>query len=373
MIGTDYAMGRSILTGLAQGPRRPVDWVFHQHYPTLEGWKALAAIKPNGVIAQLGNKNLADALHAWGKPVVSVSSIRDERRFPGIRLDDRKIGKIAAEHFMERGFRRYAFLGQKGRHNSEMRLAGFQHAIAERGFQAEVFRVKGEPSQLRTEEWTPLDDLLTPWLRELGRPVGLFCHNSYYARDVARTLRNLGIRSPEDIAILSTDDDPVLCGLESPPISSILQPGERMGQEAAGLLELMLGGGVLDLEPMLLPPVGIITRQSTEVLASDDPIVNEALGFITRNAGRAISVPEVAKHTGCDRRNLERRFLAALDIGPGKSIVEAHLRRAEQILRTSDLALSEVAELSGFSNSSRLSEAFRRVRGTTPSAYRKGS
>ena len=302
LIGTDYSMGRSILRGIGENPRRVHDWVFHQHYPTVDGWKAISSVKPHGVIAQLGNRNLADTLSVSGLPVVNVSSIRDERRFPGIRLDDTEIGKMAAGHFMERGFQRYAFLGQKGRHNSELRCKGFSEAIARRGFTAEVFNIKGKASQLRTEEWTPLDDVLAPWLKTLKQPVALFCHNSYYARDVARTLRHLGIRVPEGIAILSTDDDAVLCGLESPPISSILQPGERMGREAVDLLGRMLLGETPSEEPILLPPLEIVVRQSTDVLASDDTLVNDALAFINRNAGQRVSVAEVARRMGCERR-----------------------------------------------------------------------
>jgi len=213
-------------------------------------------------------------------------------------------------------------------------------------------------------------------------------HTSGYYRGVLRGLRRYAearpqwllslftpelesLRVPRDVALLGVGDDELHCELARPALSSVIVPAQGIGYAAAALLERLLDGGKPPSEPILLPPLGVAVRSSTEALEVDDQEVSRAVGFIRRNAHRRILVTHVVQHLRLGQRTLERRFRAALGHGICEEIQRARLDLARRLLVETDLPLQALAEQAGYRDVRRLCEVFRAKLGTTPTTYRR--
>ena len=168
-----------------------------------------------------------------------------------------------------------------------------------------------------------------------------------------RPCRQIGLRIPEDIALLGVDDDDLLCGLAHPPLSSIRTPLERIGYEAGKLLAHLIAGGKDPKRPLLFPPMQVVTRGSTDVLAIADPDLAAAIRFIQQNAHRRVGIKQLIDQVALSRRSLERKFRKAFKRSPFEELLRVRLQRAKDLLSASDLPMSSVAEQTGFGTGKR--------------------
>jgi LacI family transcriptional regulator len=215
-------------------------------------------------------------------------------------------------------------------------------------------------------------DSIPDWLRGLPKPCGVFACCDTWARVVAGYCRGCGIRMPEDIALVGADNDVLECELTAPALSSVAIPWRELGREVALLvargLERRLGS-----DPVLVRPVHVVARRSSEILAVDDPLVAAAVTWIHQRSDGRLAVNDVVRAVKTYRQRLEKRFRAVL----GRSIMEevrrSRIERAKRLLAMTDLPLADVAEKSGFTSAALLSVAFRRETRTTPGAFRRRS
>jgi LacI family transcriptional regulator len=212
---------------------------------------------------------------------------------------------------------------------------------------------------------------LVRWLLSLRLPAAILACNDLQAWRAAEVCRTAGFHLPEEISLLGAGNEEMYCESALPPISSIALPSKRIGFEAAALLERMMNGERPPKQPVLLPPVGFVSRQSTDVLAIRDPDVSKALGFIRENAGEPIRVDDVLGTVPVSRRALERKVYAATRRTILDHINHAHLERAKTLLTGTDLSVRAVAAQSGFQSGERMAVLFRQRLRTTPSNYRK--
>jgi LacI family transcriptional regulator len=175
---------------------------------------------------------------------------------------------------------------------------------------------------------------------------------------------------PDDIAILGVDNDESICDISYPPLSSIRLGAEQIGHRAVALMEQMLLGKTLAEQRAWVPPIGVVTRQSTDVLAVDDPDVAALLALIRRHATEGVTVKQVMRSIAVNRRTLERRFIAAVGATPLDEIRRVRIERAKALLQ-SNIPIYEVARRSGFHTPEYLATAFSRLTGLSPTAYRK--
>ena len=259
-------------------------WTIHFRNPKPGQMEDFRKLDPVGVVAQVAHPDLADELAGWeGMPVVNVSNVRKEKRFPQTGFDDVAIGRMAGEYFLNRGFRNFAFLGQAERENARQRHQGFAEVLAERGHVVSA-RWLDRPSRLRAVvEWECVGENTRNWLLGLPRPVALFCHNDIQAADALRLCAELGISVPEEMAILGVDSDPMFCCLNHPSLSSIAIRPEEVGYRAAARFDAMIAGKGAGADQRV-EPAGVEERQSTEVIAIEDEAVAAALRFIRERA-----------------------------------------------------------------------------------------
>ena len=178
---------------------------------------------------------------------------------------------------------------------------------------------------------------------------------------------------PDHVAILGVNNDKALCEAAWPPQSSVDTQFERMGYEAAKLLDRALSGEELSPEErwVKLPPAGVAKRLSTSMLALDSPQLVDAVRFIREHACDPCNVQDVLRHVPVNRRWLEREFHTQLGRTPHEEIQRVRIETACQMLRQPDLTIPYIAHRCGYSAAQTFNKVFRAVTGTSPAAYRR--
>ena len=371
MVTADYAVGRGIIRGAARQafPIRP--WCFHPRFPHQDDVAILKQLKPEAVIAQVHSAKLAQCLHAWGGPVVNVSAVSGWHEFPTVTFDNYAIGRMAAEELIALGHRHFGFVGESKRQTSVMRHAGFSQTLEKQGFACHSLLLNNPPLLLPSEAWKSAEHEMRPWLKQLPKPLAVFAFNDIQAADVSRSCRVLQLRVPEDVCIIGVDNDPLFSELSYPPISSIELPCEKVGEQAVLWVDELLAGKELPSQPLLLPPLAVERRQSTELTFIGDPVIAKAIRFIRDHLSTASGVETVARAAGVNRRSLERKFKAHFGHGPARELMIQKVIRAKTFLRDTESSVESIALQCGFSEAARLYEAFRLVTGESPGAYRR--
>jgi LacI family transcriptional regulator len=346
-------------------------WMF-QPIGSLERWDG------DGLMARIESGKDADRLALRGLPLVDVAGAWHRQGFRHVCNDDAATGTLAGRHLRALGVRSFAFCGVSSVGWSRARREGFRAAVSARGLHSLRLFEESLPWWKRVHH----SERLLSWLRALPKPVALFACNDTAGLKVAAACRAAGLRVPQEVAILGVDNEDILCELSVPPLSSIMLDCERIGYQAAELLAEMLDGGEKPEragfrraaprpERGLIAPREVVERASTRLLASDDPLVAQALGIIHGSSAGRLSVTGVLKGVPASRRSLEIRFRAALGRSIHDEIVRMHVEKARELLREGTLTMAAVAVESGFTNAQRFHESFKRIMGTTPGAYRR--
>ena len=306
--------------------------------------------------------------------IVHCSGGGDPDVCPVVAMDDVAAGAQAAEHLMDCRLQRFAFYGYKPEFKASVnRLAGFRDALTARGFRCEVCPM-AVPSGAQRWAHSHRPDLIT-WLRALPKPVGILALDDTNAHDLAEACAEADIGVPDHVAIIGVNNDDLLCESAWPPLSSVNADYTRIGFAAAKLLDRLLDGEGLprDERLVLLPPLGVVRRQSTDVLAVTDPNLADAIRFIREHACDPCTVDDVLGKVPVGRRWLERAFVAHLGRTPKEEITRVRIETARRLLAHSDLSIAEVVARCGYQELKSFYTAFGNLTGTTPAAYRRES
>jgi LacI family transcriptional regulator len=347
------------------------DWTFRNGLPDMQIIPYLRDWKPHGIIANLFSNDVAKAVVRLRKPLVDTACALEGLKTPTVDVDQEAVGRLAAEYLVKRGFTHFGFFGSTHAFYSKLREIGFRNALEQFGYSVSSCHGEYLCQVLNATSWKQLDQDIDKWLRQLPKPVAIFACNDVPARNLADRCCQLGLHIPNQVALLGVDDDELECPLTSPPLSSIAIPAERIGYEAAKLLDQMMSGDPAPAAPVFLQPLGVVTRQSTDTMVIEDPIVLAALTYIDRHATRPITVGKVVHEVGCGRRDLERRFRLILNRSVLDQIRWVRIDRAKNILLCTDLAMPAVAAQAGFSNAQRFAIVFKQLTGMAPTTYRR--
>ncbi|HXX92387.1 MAG TPA: DNA-binding transcriptional regulator [Planctomycetota bacterium] len=364
IVESSIAYGRGVLRGIARYLRERGPWsIFLEQRElgaALPDW--IGRWKGDGIITRSDDPRIART----GLPAVGLfDRVETQAGLPMILNDNRAVGRVAAQHLVDRGFRHLGYIGIRGEHWSDERLRGVQEVA--RGAEA-TFAV--HPAGGR---WEAQQERLRKWITSLPKPVGLVAANDIHGLRALDACRRGGLAVPEEVAVVGADDDRELCELSDPPLSSVAFNPERVGYEAAGLLDRLMKGGRPPREPSLVAPLGVSTRQSTDILAIADPYVARALHFIRRNALEGIHVRSVLGEVPLSRRALEHRFRKLLGRTPKAEIQRLRIERVKMLLTSTDLPIRRISDQLGFHQPSYLSALFRKATGQSPAAFRRTS
>lgn len=371
LIETSRAYGRGLLRGVAQYNRERGGWSTYLQPQGLDDppprW--LAVWKGDGILARINNRRMAKAVVKAGVPVVNLRHTIPGLDLPFLGADNFAIARLAAEHLLERGFRHFAFCGiPPGRHPAmDLRCAHFEQSIKKAGFRCSVFlrTASGAPS------WEREEKALADWLRSLPKPVGVMACNDDRGLQVLNAGRGAGLLTPDEVAVISVENDEHLCNLAIPPMTSIDMNAERIGYEAAALLERLMAGRRAPGRIRPVMPRGIITRRSTDVLAVEDLEVASALRFIRENACRRISTSDVLEHAGASRASLARRMKQFTGRTIHGEIQRVQIERVKELLASTDMPIKQISQAAGFRYVQYMTRLFRLTTGHTPARFRR--
>lgn len=371
LIETSNAYARGVLEGITTYQREHQPWSIY--LPEQErgakppGW--LKNWQGDGIIARIETDEIAKTIRQTGLPVIDISAARRVPGIPWVETDDAAIARLAAEHLMERGFQQFAFCGEPVFNWSNWREEGFINFLANHDLECEIYHARS-----RTEKgysWNREQRRLRKWVNSLPRPIGIFACYDIRAQQLLDVCRELDISVPEEIAVLGVDNDELLCNLCTPPLSSVIPDSHQTGYRAAELLDNLLTKKTIAEEATFIPPLGIAERQSTDILAIDDPELVKALHLIRTRYSEGINVNDLLKEIPLSRRVFEFRFQKLLGCTPHEMIVRTRMDRVKELLQETDMTLDAIARNVGFTHVEYLTTSFRKKTGVTPSIYRK--
>jgi len=368
LIETSNAYARGLLRGIRSYVRAHGDWSLYlgeqRRGESAPRW--LPQWQGDGVIARIETAEIARAVLASRLPAVDVSAARHIPELPFVETDDRQIAIAAAQHLLGRGLRHFGFCGDRRFMWSNQRGEHFEQFLRGAGFACQRYETPARGPR----SWAADFEALIAWLQHLPTPVGILACYDIRGREVLDACRAAVIRVPDDVAVIGVDDDDLICELAEPRLSSVIPNTHRTGYEAAALLDRLMAGEHVPPGAYLIPPLGIATRHSTDVLAVDDPDVAAALRFIRDHACEGINVENVVAAVALSRRVLEIRFKKATTRTPHEEIQRVQLDRVKQLLTQTDLTLDAIAHRCGFRHTEYMSVAFKRATGQTPGKFR---
>ena len=330
----------------------------------------LAEWKGDGAIAEVRTLRDARLVARLSIPIVGLSGAIEEGILPRVLTDDVEVGRIAAAHLLDCGFRRLAFVGRRGADNVNRRRAGFRERAAALNASVATFMV---PSLAATwKAWSSAVTRLEAFVRKLTPPVGVMACDDLRARMVLEACHATGLRVPDDVAIIGVDNNEPVCEFCAPPLTSVRRPDYATGYQAARLLDRMMAGHSTQALDTRLPPDGVVKRRSTDALAVEHPHVRAAVQYIRDHAGEDFGVESVVEAVPISRRWLETEFRETMGCTLHEHICRVRVEKAKQILvHQPTRKLRDVSAVCGFTSPKRFRIVFQRLTGLTPAAFRK--
>ncbi|MES2798104.1 MAG: DNA-binding transcriptional regulator [Bacteroidota bacterium] len=368
----EYSKG--LLKGIAQYSKVNGPWVFcrmplfQRETIGLEGildwakeWGA------DGIIGQFYNEEGIEKFTAAGIPVIAQDFKERFKVIPNITGAHKEAGEIGADYFLKKGFKNFAFYGFKDIVWSRERAEGFEERVAKAGHKVHYFeRVMDRSSEI----WYYKPSSLSQWLKSLPKPIALMACDDNQGQHITEACRHSNIRIPEEVAVLGVDNDEMVCEFSDPPLSSIAQDAEKGGYDAAKLLHEMIENKAFEFYDIVVRPTQIVTRQSTDIYATNDVLISTSLKYIHQNIEKNLQVNDIVKQVPLSRRALEKRFLNITGYPIYKYIFNLRIEKMCNKLLETNLTVFEIALDMGLTDSKNIARQFKQIKGCTPIEYR---
>ena len=303
-------------------------------------------------------------------PVVDMTGQADDLQAALVLPDNRAIGRMGARHLLERGYGTLAYVSIWGIFSERERLAGFKSEVELAGKRFMVLDYQTRPDAERG-----LDQ--QAWLREslkrLPKPVAVMPLSDPVAMKVLCACSEAGIQVPDEIAIIGADNDDLICDFASVPLSSVDSDMEKVGYEAAALLDRLMAGEPAPRDPVLIAPKEVVPRRSTDMLAVSHPALVRSVRFICDHYRKPIQTRDVVAASGMSRRGLYKLFASELNSTATREITKLRLKHAVRLLKGTRIKTAAVAEESGLGNYIQLHRLIKRHLGMSPGALRKSA
>jgi LacI family transcriptional regulator len=369
LIETTRSYTRDMLAGIRRYVAEHGPWSIFIELRALDSapppW--LARWDGDGLICRTFTAEMAKAVKACGLPTVETRSSHLCPQAPFVGMDNSLVGRGVAQHFLTRGYRNFAAYSLDTERFFEQRVQNFVAAVTEANCACTVLP-ESEPDTVR--DWEKSQRRLSEWLVSLPKPVGIFAANDQLGVRLLDACQRAGIAVPEEVAVVGTENEETLCSLASPPLSSLRFDGQRVGYEAAQMLDKMMRGEKPKRMEVLVPPRGIVVRASSDDLVINDKVVQKAARMIREEAATGINVEQICHALHISRSSLERRMKVALGRTPKEEIQRMRFKQVERLLRETELTIESIAAQTGFTHSHYLQAAFKKYHGVTPGQWR---
>jgi LacI family transcriptional regulator len=372
IVESAVAPRRMMLTGVARYIQEHEPWSIYLKpfgvEKSLPNW--LRHWDGDGIIAAVKEPTSEFIAHV-NLPVVDVVGVLRQEGVPLVHTNDHAVGRLGAEHLLERGFKNFGFFQYSGEFWSEHRREGFEALIGERGWRCEVYSMPlPGPGTGGPDSWELQQLQLSQWLQALSKPAGIMATNDLMGQQLLEACLRLRIKVPEEVAVVGADNDEPICRITSPPLSSVIINDHQRGYEAAALLDRMMSGEPPPKQPIYVEPSGVCTRASTDVMAISDPALVQALRFLREHCCDRLNVDDIVREVPLSRSVLERRFRKVVGRSINSEIVRLRINRAIELITETSLELKVIAQKAGFGTQSYMNAVFQEKLGKTPGSYR---
>jgi AraC-like DNA-binding protein len=299
-------------------------------------------------------------LLATGIPAVDLGEPAPAAPWPAVPVDEPAIGRMAARHLVERGYRRFAAVDVSQGRRSAARVRGFVDQIRRDGGAADV-----RTGKEGTKDW------IERQVRQDANPLGLFAATDDWAEWIVSGMLGRGVAIPRQMGVVGVGDSRPVGLLGLLPLSTVQLPTAAIGAAAADIL-LALIEGRPPPHPPPLPPVRVIQRESTGMVCTADPLVTRALAHMTGHV-REPHEPQLAAAMNISVRQLRARFTAAIGCGPAAVWHRIQIDAAEDLLLRTNLPVDDIAPLCGYGGARQFIRAFKAAVGQTPDRWRRAA
>lgn len=371
LIETTRSYGRELLQGINRYIAECGPWSVFLELRALDS-RAPSWLKHwqgDGILSRTGSQATAEALKQTGLPVVELRATRLQHAFPFVGVDNQALGKLVADHLLERGFRHFGVFRIETEEYFAERCEKFVLSIHQAGYEVSLFSPTDDREQPR--EWERQQQALACWLTGLPKPCGVLACTDQLGFWLLDACRRAGIAVPEEIAIVGVENEETLCSMSQPPLSSVQFNARKIGYEAAALLDRMMRGESPPSPVLLIEPLGIVTRQSSDVVALEDVELAAAVTYIRQHAREGLSVKQLLAAVPISRSSLERKMRRTLGRSPRAEILRVQLDHVQRLLVETDLSIAAIATAAGFPYPQHLASLFKRRFGRSPSTYRE--
>jgi LacI family transcriptional regulator len=369
MIDTSYRYGRDTLSGILSCSRHP--YAMDLEWFTSTRLAALTKGRFDGLLLHLHGNSAEKRLCSLGIPTVNVGNAdaRMAADVPRVASDHEAIGVMAGRYFLQRGFRNFGYSHFGATAFSQERCRGFARTIEAAG--APALSIDSEPPGWVYQRQVTTFEAQRQWLISLPKPVAILAANDAVGAQLLRSCVQAHLKVPEDVAVLGVGNDETSCLISGIALSSVEEQAIQIGRQAMMLLKVLLAGGRAPEKPVLLPPVRVVERHSSDELAFADGDVAAAVRFIRDHLAESIDVDQIARATMMSRRRLEVKFRAALQRSPAEEIRRVRFEQASRMLLETEMTIVAIARQVGLNQATQLFAAFQQECGMTPSEYRK--
>jgi LacI family transcriptional regulator len=370
LIESSRQSGRALLSGIAKYAHHHGPWSFYWEPAGLENIHlALSSLDADGIITRDVDVGVGGEFPNLNIPAILIGHRHKEAQgMANVVTDADSISEMSAQHLLGCAFRHFGYCGYADTPWSLARGEAFCLKIQAAGFEVRKHVVR---PQAGTGSWRSVRDSIHQWLLQLPRPIGVMACNDDLGREVLEACRLAGLRVPDDVAVIATDNDEVICGLSNPPLTSVALDFERAGYEAADILNQMMNGAQSVPRRILAAASHVAPRRSTDILAVEDEGLAKALHFIRHHADGEITVEMAARAAGLSRRVLEKRVRRILNHSVLEEIRRNRTDRIARMLVETQLPVAQIAERQGFADVQHVARYFRAAKGLSPLAYRK--
>jgi LacI family transcriptional regulator len=377
LIEKSRAFGRGLLHGIVQYSNFHGPWLFYME-PEIHSkgskhpYEWIKELHADGIIGYTWDFNLIKAIVDLESPAVIRGLERPTQNAYCVGTDQAAIARRAVDYFQELGFRRFAYCGFDDMIWSQQRGENFRKIVAESGFNFKTYMYKQpKVKRLRTPDKEQV--IIADWLISLPKPIAVMAGNDDRSQDILAACKIAEINVPSEVAILGVDNDELICGLSYPQLSSIALSTQRAGYDAAQVLGKLMDGQKVaeDEKEVLVSPLHVVTRQSTDIMAIEDKQVANAVHFIRNHSNEVIQVGNVAEAAGLSRRALEQRFRKILGHSVLEEIKYARVNQMTKMLVETNLSISQIAWSLGFPYTNNISRYFKQQKGMSPLEYRR--
>lgn len=374
---TDFteAFAHNLLRGILEYSKGREPWVVCRMPPSYKHMYGISGVlkwaekwEADAIIAQFDDDDEVELFRQNGIIALAQDFKSRFTSIPNITSKYRLTGQIAADFFLQKGFRNFAFYGYKDVVWSIERCMGFRERITEKGFGEHFFEYQKQPLD---NLWFYESEPLTDWIKSLPHPIALMACDDTQGNKIMEVCQVLGIHIPEEIAVLGVDNDEIICNLSEPPLSSVSLNIQRGGYEAAQLIDQLLKKNDTAYEDVIIQPVTIVNRMSTDVYATNNPAILVALKYIHQNLANKINVEDIVKQVPLSRRLLEIRFKEVTGHSIYQYLSDLRMERFSQLLLASDEPIADLAMQVGLPDFKNLARQFKIWKGCTPAEYRK--